>query len=171
VNLTAQWHSGPRPIGPKSEVGLTTYPYPVPLNVGSGTELYLAATQAFHFERRSLVPTEWKVSTDEYIYNVGQSIEDARDYLFAWHWHPSIGPEHCHVHVRATLLNGMSLAGTHLPTARVTFEEVIRFLVGEFDVIQAREDWLDILADTQARHEKHRSWAGSAKPAPDSNPT
>jgi hypothetical protein len=104
------------------------------------------------------------MSTQEYIYNVSDS-EESHEYLFAWHWHPTYRPD-CHLHVKAMLANEMGLTKKHLPTARVSFEEVLWFLIDEFDVFPAKEpdECRAILEDTRTRHERHRHWWGSRKP-------
>ena len=123
--------------------------------------MYLTATQSFRVRWHK---KQWKVSTEEYIYNVAE-LEDTRDYMLAWHWHPNQRPE-CHMHVNAQLGNAMTLAKKHIPTSRISFEEVLRFLIAECDVEPAKEEneLRRVLEETQGLYERFRTWAGSRKP-------
>jgi hypothetical protein len=103
------------------------------------------------------------MSTQQYIYNVADT-PDTHGYMFAWHWHPPLGRPECHIHANAEMSNGMKLDKKHLPTARVSLEDVLRFLMSECDVVPARDDWARVLDDTQQRHEKYRTWWGARKP-------
>ena len=156
IHPSAYFYIGKQPLA--DEWALSTNPIPIPLQTRDGGVLYLTATQSFRTKRQK---REWKVSTQAYIYNVSEWA-DTRDYMFAWHWHPSQPPE-CHLHVSAELSNHMKLDKKHLPTARVSFEEVLRFLIEEFDVEPAKSEWQGVLAETQERYERHRSWWGSTR--------
>jgi hypothetical protein len=140
---------------------LSTEPNPIPLETDSGP-VYLTVAQSF---RPRIQKREWRMSTQQYIYNVSATA-DTHDYLFAWHWHPKLGPVQCHLHVDAKLANDMGLTKKHLPTSRVTFEDVLWFLIDEFDVYPAKElvECQRVLKETRERHEKARHWAGSRKP-------
>lgn len=159
VSKTAIWVTGPTPLGKRGHLSLTTQPDPVPLTRSAG-RLYLSASQSFHFRPNPAARGQMKVSTDEYIYNLGESPDDPRDYLLAWHWHPSVKSE-CHLHIRATVGKDVDLHKSHLPTARVSLEEVLRFLIQECGVRPARSDWESVLRDSQSRHETYRTWSGA----------
>jgi hypothetical protein len=146
------------PLGKARHLAITTVPDPVPLKRSAGP-LFLSASQSFHFRPNPGAPGQVKVSTDEYIYNVGESAESPRDYLFAWHWHPTNRPE-CHLHIKAHV-GKVDLHRRHLPTARVSLEEVLRFLIQECGVRPARDDWEAVLLDSQKRHEMYRTWSGA----------
>jgi hypothetical protein len=160
IHESAYFFLGKQPLA--EDWALSTSPAPVPVRTRDSRELYLTATQSFRTRKHK---GEWKVSTLEYIYNISES-KDSHDYLFAWHWHPNLAPTECHMHVNATLSNGMPLNRKHLPTARIAFEDVLRSLIEEFDVEPAKD--LDasrhILRETQKLHEKHRTWWGVRKP-------
>ncbi len=142
---------------------LDTNPKPIELERMAGGTLYLAIGQSLRVRYHK---KQWRMSTQQYIYNVAELPDSpgSRDYLFAWHWHPELGPQECHLHANAALSNGMRLDKKHLPTARVSLEEVLRFLISECDVFPARDDWQQVLDETQRRYEQHRTWAGSRKP-------
>jgi hypothetical protein len=156
IHPSAYFYMGKQPLA--TEWALSTQPAPIPLDVRDGRTLYLTATQAFRTRKQK---REWRVSATEYIYNVSES-EGVHDYMFAWHWHPNQRPE-CHLHVSAELGNHTKLDKKHFPTARVSFEEVLRFLIQEFNVAPAKKDWRRALAETQERHERYRSWWGSKR--------
>jgi hypothetical protein len=64
--------------------------------------------------------------------------------VFAWHWHPTRTPQkpYPHLHVRSEhRLLGLALKNLHMPTGRVSFEEVVRFLIDELRVVPTRTDW------------------------------
>jgi hypothetical protein len=123
----------------------------------------LTAAQGFHFEPDPDYEGEWKVKTDEYAYSVLMSDTEAGQ-LFAWHWHPAEHRPDCHIHVGARQGESRALYRLHVPSGRVAFEEVLRFLLGEFDVEPARDDWNEVLSDSQARFEAFRTWPGIRRP-------
>ena len=124
--------------------------------------MYLSATQNFHFVRDPHYAKEWKVKTDAYAYHVFMTDDEAGQ-LFAWHWHPDLKPG-CHVHVGARQGGSRALYRFHIPAGRVSFEEVLRFLVDEFDVRPVRQDWDSILSDSQRRFEAYRTWPAVKRP-------
>jgi hypothetical protein len=138
---------------------LDSSPSPIPLKRRTGDPIYLTVTQSLRMKKHK---REWRMSTQQYIYNVAD-VEDAHQYLFAWHWHPPLGRPECHLHARAALVDGTNLDGKHLPSSRVTLEDVLRFLVSEWDVEPVSVDWAQILEETQRTHERYKSWWGARK--------
>jgi hypothetical protein len=124
--------------------------------------LLLTANQFFHFERDERYQREWKVTTDGYAYHVRLSEEPSGE-LFQWHWHPQRHREECHLHVGAISPFLSDLHKKHIPSHRIAFEEVLLFLIREIHVLPIRSDWEAILADSQARFEAFRTWAGTKK--------
>jgi hypothetical protein len=158
VSGRAHFATGPRPYGKKDDLALTTIPERIRLARQSKPPIFLSAAQEFHFVRDPRHSGEWKVQTDAYIYHLFMSDEDV-DQLFARHWHPSIRPG-CHLHVGPRSGRGRALYRLHVPMGRVAFEEVLRFLIDEFEVRPARKDWGSILSESQARFEAFRTWPG-----------
>lgn len=160
VHPSAYFYVSKRPLA--EDWALVSEPSPVPLEVRGGDTIFLAATQSFRMRRHK---GQWKCSTEEYIYNITDE-EDPRKYMFAWHWHPNQWPD-THMHVNAQLSNGMKLDGRHIPTARIAFEEVLRFLIAECEVEPAKEtaEWRTVLDETQERYEKFRTWFASVSQA------
>jgi hypothetical protein len=54
---------------------------------------------------------------------------------------------------------GVTLARLHIPTGRVAFEEVVRLLITELRVEPNRDDWREILRDSEDRFREYRTWA------------
>jgi hypothetical protein len=159
----AIWIPGKPPLE-QSEMALTTSQFPVELQDKQGRSLYLFASQAFHFERRAKLLSDWKVSSDQYIYNVRSSGDgDPASQLIEWHWHPDIRPE-CHIHVNGALPGGFHLGGAHLPSGRVSFEQVLLFLLRELDVVPRQADWGATLQANHDLHAAYRTWEGPTKP-------
>lgn len=116
-------------------------------------------------QRFSIIPDpregfegEWKANTLAYIYTV----ENSDGEMFSWHWHPfssSARPEP-HLHVRGSAAEfGNSLHKVHIPTGRVAFEDVVRFLIADLGVKHGRRDWDSVLAESIFRFRKYRTWA------------
>jgi hypothetical protein len=60
---------------------------------------------------------------------------------------------------------GRSSEKLHIPSGRVAFEDVIRFLIEEVAVIPKLDDWQAVLADALEAFVEHRTWSGSAPPS------
>jgi len=74
--------------------------------------------------------------------------------ILAFHWHPEargafLDP---HLHVGAAWLGGEARISPkwHVPTGRVTLEEIIRFAIRHFDVKPMRGDFERVLTNTRA---------------------
>lgn len=164
----AIWVAGPSPNTTANDVrSLTTNTSAVQLRRDAGPPLLLSASQKFRIveDPREGFEGEWKSSTLEYIYEVRvdpDSVEPSdRVDLFGWHWHPLTTPARLepHMHVRTPYpALGATLGKLHLPTGRVSFEEVILFLICELGVTPVREDWEEVLAETLMRFKTYRTW-------------
>ena len=95
----------------------------------------------------------WKVSTSAYYYGIKDG--EGREIL-AYHWHPGIGSTYPHLHFHSG--TGKLLTKAHIPTRRISLEEVLRFTIEELGVKPLRSNWKEILALTQKRYESFRSW-------------
>jgi hypothetical protein len=117
------------------------------------------------FHRYTVVQAEgdrglWTTTTIEYVYEVF----DERDELIAaWHWHPTTveaGDEAHWPHVHAYgARETMTLHKLHLPTARVSLEAVVRFLIEDLDVVPRRVDWRVVLGRHEDAFRQARTWA------------
>lgn len=82
--------------------------------------------------------------------------------LFRWDWHPLTTPRRTqpHLHVRAEQpILSTPIERWHIPTGRVAFEEVVRFLILELVTEYNRDDWVEILAESEERFKAFRTWA------------
>lgn len=101
----------------------------------------------------------WKVETIAYYYAL--EAESGREIL-AYHWHPDTGfpvtTPHMHLGPEAAVGHQL-LAQSHLPTGRISMEDVLRLAITDFHVEPNRPDWEDVLAGTQAAYFTWRTWA------------
>lgn len=103
----------------------------------------------------------YRVTTRGYIYGVRES--RTGDDVVGYHWHPR-GSSHArvpHLHVGSAAItpDGVLTPKSHLPTARVTLESVIRLCIEEFGVEPLRPDWDQVLRDSEDVHKMFRSWS------------
>lgn len=122
------------------------------LRTDNGKKIY------FEVDHQILVVKEqdgFRVSTRKYVYAIWETPE--KD-LFGWHYHPGndgINFPHVHIH------NDHLLQGMHIPSGRVSLEDVIRFLIIELKVSpdkRRKEDWEKVLAETGAKFEAIKTW-------------
>jgi hypothetical protein len=129
---------------------------PVPL--GGASQLRLTVLQQYRIVEDSGPRGPWKVQTVAYTYAFDDV--DANE-LVGFHWHPR-GPSPVtwpHLHVGPAAQVGAYIApSTHIPTGRVSLEEVIRLAITELGVDTERDDWADVLDETQTAYETWRTW-------------
>jgi hypothetical protein len=101
---------------------------------------------------------ERKVATLHYAHTVGES-EDLSRQLYAWHW-AADEPKYPHLHLFRSSPEFHGLGKLHIPTGRVFYEDVIRFLLDEHGVEPVREDWDAVLSDSFRRVSRHSTWGG-----------
>lgn len=131
----------------------------LPQRLRGDTDLSLVIRQAYY-----VVKVEdpdrgpWKVSTAEYNYNFRDA--DNR-VVIAYHWHPQerqkVRRPHLHLDQGAGV-GRQDLHRTHIPTGRVSIEDVIRFAITELGVEPLRDDWEQVLESAQSVHETWRTW-------------
>jgi hypothetical protein len=151
---SAIWTTAASPERPWQYI-LATSEDPVQLRRKAGGRVYLAAAQTFTHRQEE---TGWRVQTLAYTYQTALNA-DLSDELLLWHWHPAQRPGP-HIHAVAEHATEGSLRRLHLPTERVAFELVLRFLVEELGVQPRRDDWSDKLKEGEEFFRLHRSWPG-----------
>jgi hypothetical protein len=116
--------------------------------------LLLRLRQQFHSveDPDAAAAQRWHISTLAYDYRLSRATDSAE--LLSWHWHPRTGVPFPHLHVTATGWNRRS----HVPSGRVSVEAVLRLLLSELGVPPKREDWANVLDDSEALFIKHRRW-------------
>jgi hypothetical protein len=132
-----------------------------------GSRLYLELVQHIEIAK---VATEkgdrYRVSTLRYIYGIWESADKC---LLSWHYHPDLDVPFPHMHVydrkteeekkagqKASILHGL-----HIPSGRVSLENVIQFAIIELGVLPDKKreaDWQQVLKETSARFEANKTW-------------
>lgn len=101
----------------------------------------------------------WRVTTEGYMYAV-DTVDGAE--RFSWHWHPDTAGPHSypHTHLAANIIGreGAFLSRTPMPSGRMTFEALIRYLLASGQVEPLCEDWDTRLTLAEAPHKLYRSW-------------
>ncbi len=70
--------------------------------------------------------------------------------VLSYHWHPAGRSHVTEPHLHLGSLGGTFerlLAGRHLPTGEVSFQQFVRFLITEVGVRPLRDDWERVLAE------------------------
>jgi hypothetical protein len=100
----------------------------------------------------------WKVRTAGYQYEL---LRGADEFLrFEWHPDSRSHATFPDLHVGgAACQDGASLLSrTHLPTGRITLEQIVRLAIEELDVHPLRGDWQEILAASDEAFRQWRTW-------------
>jgi hypothetical protein len=118
---------------------------PVALRGGEG--LTLSVSQRYRVVRASGKRGPWKASTVAYIYALGNS----KGEIIAYHWQPDTQPEP-HLHARQLGKR------RHIPSGRVSLEQVIRLGIEEYGVKPIRDDWDAVLSAGHNAFVKWRTW-------------
>jgi hypothetical protein len=151
-----QWYAGPGRSD--DEFVLLTRETPIPLKRGVDSTLYLTASQNFRYEKDPRWgKTEWKVRTGGYADILGFS-ERHDPELVAWQWHPRSKVKVPHAHVSAAHDDVRSFRKLHIPTGRVSFESIVRFAIEDLSAVPLRENWADILGETEGRFKEFQTW-------------
>jgi hypothetical protein len=130
---------------------------PLRLSRKDDNPLWFQGTQNFGFVKDDRYPGEWKVRTHGYAYTLAVN-EDLTQELIAWHWHPTSRLDtHLHIGRRHPALG--ALGKFHVPSGRVSFEEVVLFAIGDLGVCPVRDDWQGVLHDSLSRFRTFRTWS------------
>jgi hypothetical protein len=164
------WTAAPPVRGGREEwVLLLPKDEPIKLRRTSGGTVGLYAAQRFVILPDDLNEGEYKTQTREYIYH----LSDDAAALLEWHWHPGQKTEP-HLHSRipgagsAWEIEGDKL---HLPTSRVAFEDIIRFLITDLGVKPARDDWEALLDEAMRAFLRWRRWPRGSTPEARTSPS
>lgn len=163
VSTTAHLFTAPPESGPDEHVALGCHDDPVRLRTGSGGTLHIRFSQLGVPAPNPRADGERKIKTLKYSYAV-MDPNDADHELIAWHWHPDAGHPLAHMH---TELVRQPKSKLHIPTGRVSFEDVLIFLINEFDVELAKGKkgtGSAILAKNNGLFVEHRTWSGAGPP-------
>jgi len=106
----------------------------------------------------------WRMTTREYIY-----LLVTKDVEVAWHWHPLTSPRggdpstrpHSHIQLpegTASEKARKAITRLHIPSGRVTVEQVVRYIIEECEVKPLHDDWDQMLSAGHDLHVEHRTW-------------
>lgn len=99
---------------------------------------------------------EQRMTTRRYTYSIIKA--GTQDRIFAWHWHPeskSSRVKYPHVHVP----QGSPYSTRHVPTGRITLEDVILFGFDELGVGPSVPEAVRIITEVRDKHKLHRGWS------------
>ena len=114
----------------------------------------LTVTHHYRIVEDTGVSGPWRVRTAAYAYAIDE--EASGQELLAFHWHPSgRSVTWPHIHLGHALTGGDR---KRLPSGRIALEQVLRMLIDEFGVQPRRDDWRDVLTETQEAFETYRTW-------------
>lgn len=129
-----------------------------PVNLAGERTLRLTSQFDYHIEKAEGKRGPWKVTTEAYQH----SLEDENGLeIVAYQWHPRNASAYTLPHLHIGTGIGASLGGIHkyhFPTGRVSLEDVLGLVIREFGVEPVRDDWEDVLRETQAGYEDTRTW-------------
>lgn len=159
----AVWSYGP-PVNAVGDEQVLILPKDEPILLRTAdSKVWLHAAQRFVVVEDTRYPGEWKTSTREYIYKVSED-PDA-EAAVEWHWHPARKRNEPHLHSRfapGTEGLGRTAEGLHLPTGRVAFEDVVKFLITDVGVPTTRPDAEQLIDESLAAFVRFRLWPSPA---------
>lgn len=113
--------------------------------------------RAFHFSltlEHVVKAGEERMTTRRYDFFITQNNER----VMAWHWHPQSNRTQVpwpHFHMP----KGMPFSSCHIPTGRVSLEDVVLFVFDELGVPPALQHGREIVEQVRDTHKKHRGWS------------
>jgi hypothetical protein len=129
-------------------------PVAVTLEDDHAVEFNVAIDQNYRVIETGNDQDPWKVHTTKYVYSLTGA--DGAE-IFSYHWHPGIGPNFPHMHVKAT--QNASVLKAHFRTGRVSLEHFIWVLLTDFGIRARKQGWKKILRASQEAFERGRTWA------------
>lgn len=125
----------------------------------------VAVSLRFVIKEADLPAGPFRTGVVGYTYEVRTNPKDEAkgERVLAFHYHPRPGSyQQPHLHVSSKLTTSVShlgvALGRHIPTGRVTLEEVVQYLVDEMGVRANRPDWLEVLTLGLGNHRAWRTW-------------
>ncbi len=100
----------------------------------------------------------FRISTIRYFYIIWSSRQNER--IIDWHYHRRRnGSFQAHLHIRddADATNHY-LINRHIPTGRVSLEDVVRFAIQEMNINSRDANWATVLDQTEAVFRADRTW-------------
>lgn len=125
-----------------------------------GDDLTLAVRIQYGIVRAAGELGPWKTTVTQYAYSL--LVPDDGAEMLGWHWHPdrSRTPRpHLHLGEDVLAARGRLTPKAHVPTGRISLEEVLRFTIEDLGVLPLRDDWDEVLRESQQRFERWRTWS------------
>lgn len=145
--------------GREGDERVLLYEPPVRLQRKEGDPLFLSVTQTY-----KISPTTdegFKAKTTSYSYEISVRKDGRLEIIAAFHWHPGTTAKlkWPHVHIKGNTAEG-DLGRKHFPTARISIEDFLRFLIRDFGVHPRLEYdvWKEILTRNKREFVAHASW-------------
>lgn len=98
----------------------------------------------------------WRVTTERYDYTLTRPASPDK-IVFGWHWHPESRRSRVsypHLHVPSA----ESFSTKHVPTGRVSLEDVVMFGFDELNVTPAHATARAVVEEVRSTHKQYRSW-------------
>lgn len=132
------------------------YEPPVKLQRSGGAPLYFTVIQTY---RVVVAGNGFKVKTTSYNYELWVKQDEAFHAIAEFHWHPNEEVKWPHVHIKGYSPEG-ALDRKHFPTARLSLEDFLRFLMRDFDVkaVVPYATLKEILTRNKREFVTHASW-------------
>ena len=144
--------------GAEGQERLLMYEPPIRLRRKQGDPLFLSVTQTYRITPHV---EGFKTTTTSYSYELSVKKDGNLEIIAAFHWHPAKTAKlkWPHVHVRGNTAEG-DLGRKHFPTARISIEDFLRFLIRDFDVKPRLEYdvWKEILTRNKREFVANASW-------------
>jgi hypothetical protein len=122
-----------------------------PVSLGRDRRFALEVIQHYRLIETERPQGPWQVQTVAYYYTLSELGENPREIL-GYHWHPQgrswVTYPHLHLYAGAEVGRD-DVRKAHLPTGRITLEEVLQLAIKEFGVTPLRDNWEEILQRTQ----------------------
>lgn len=101
-------------------------------------------------------------------WEVGGYVDNAEVMLFHWLPDGRCSTKRPHVHVGQSQLSrdAVFTRKQHIPTGRVSIEEVVLMLIEELNVVSLKGDYRAVLEEGHARFCKFRTWGSIPPSAP-----
>lgn len=163
-----QGGSGARQVGvPSSLTFRSDSPVPIP-----GTGFFLTIGIEFEvYDTGAHGQARFRVKTRRYQHEI--LTEDFGEVVL-FHWHPDeeagqVVRLHPHIHIGPRLLvdDPAITRRAHVPSGRVSVEDVIDFAIRDLDATPRRDDWESVINESREKFRTHANWGtGSPKHHP-----
>ncbi len=120
-----------------------------PVAIGRDRRFQISLSQQYAIIRFEGRRGPWKIQTLAYNYTLYESDKA----LLGYHWHPSDRVPYPHAHVYVS-----ELPKHHLPTGRISVEQVLWMTATDFAVEPLSRDWQAVLAESLAAFQAWRTW-------------